>query len=658
MKSPKPMFAGPKRVSFKVTVHDDVMQASGCRCYIEDVLERWRKSQGRAGTPFSGCYVMPLNDLSFNDDICQYNGLNMSPSLPVAFKLAFFDPSMAEAYHEEHKRIQYKAMRFSLSEGRADQLNFPPLSKLEDDSKKHIHAAALRCDRGLNQEQLEVIQSVLCGWATKETPNGTISLNVCPVAVKDYLRSMGTISAADLKWWGSRSCFVEGPPGTGKTRMLAALIAVILQNLETQLRVLIVCETNKALGDIFISVLKLFQGAGCRDRHLKSMVRIGHSKLKVVSNREVHHLRGRSSCDAVDKARAVFTTFGSAYRHELSGSSRAFSVVLFEESCLVKQSLALHALTIAYCRPSAMEGDFRRATMVCIGDSKQLHEEDYVNIPVSRKASQHFFNRVFEKDVMMRGNIRMGLRRQYRMNPALAEYISKQFYDGTLLTEAYGSLPWKDDSIFRALRRHRRFPIRNVTVVDTSMEGRSGIETIGAGRSYYNSMEVNVIAQVLKAWRDDVGALEIASKVSIITTYVRQKEELVNTLNAEQLFLPVHTIDEFQGGENDIVIISLVRARSTSADNMELAYSNESAIGFVSRNERVNVALSRAKQGCMVIGNVKHIARHCKSLRNFFAECAQKSNGEEQGSHGYYRLRYVDFKRHLRFSEFTPSYVP
>lgn len=58
----------------------------------------------------------------------------------------------------------------------------------------------------------------------------------------------------------------------------------------------------------------------------------------------------------------------------------------------------------------------------------------------------------------------------------------------------------------------------------------------------------------------------------------------------------VTVVDNYQGEENDIILLSLVR-------------SNESnAIGFLKMENRVNVALSRAKHGLYIVGNMSCLA--------------------------------------------------
>jgi superfamily I DNA and/or RNA helicase len=53
----------------------------------------------------------------------------------------------------------------------------------------------------------------------------------------------------------------------------------------------------------------------------------------------------------------------------------------------------------------------------------------------------------------------------------------------------------------------------------------------------------------------------------------------------------ITAVDNFQGEENDIILLSLVRSNP------------QNRIGYLSEANRICVALSRAKKGLYVIGN-------------------------------------------------------
>ena len=55
--------------------------------------------------------------------------------------------------------------------------------------------------------------------------------------------------------------------------------------------------------------------------------------------------------------------------------------------------------------------------------------------------------------------------------------------------------------------------------------------------------------------------------------------------------MSIHTVDDFQGAEKDIIILSLVRANPTGK------------IGFLADPQRLNVALTRARYGLIMIGH-------------------------------------------------------
>jgi len=55
--------------------------------------------------------------------------------------------------------------------------------------------------------------------------------------------------------------------------------------------------------------------------------------------------------------------------------------------------------------------------------------------------------------------------------------------------------------------------------------------------------------------------------------------------------IKVVTVDNYQGEENDIIILSLVRS------------NNKNSIGYLKVSNRVCVALSRAKHGMYIFGN-------------------------------------------------------
>ncbi|KAL3270884.1 hypothetical protein HHI36_021399 [Cryptolaemus montrouzieri] len=90
-----------------------------------------------------------------------------------------------------------------------------------------------------------------------------------------------------------------------------------------------------------------------------------------------------------------------------------------------------------------------------------------------------------------------------------------------------------------------------------------------------------------------------AGDIGVISPYVKQVKEIRSLLNEAEFELPrIGSVEEFQGQEFNIVILSTVRS-SQEYINSDIKHS----LGFVSSPRRLNVALSRAKILLIIVGN-------------------------------------------------------
>ncbi|KAK4699754.1 hypothetical protein P7C70_g6504, partial [Phenoliferia sp. Uapishka_3] len=76
------------------------------------------------------------------------------------------------------------------------------------------------------------------------------------------------------------------------------------------------------------------------------------------------------------------------------------------------------------------------------------------------------------------------------------------------------------------------------------------------------------------------------------------RNSALKTRSADSVIL-IRTVDNFQGEEAKVVILSLVRNRKTG----EEARTTHQSIGFLKSPNRANVALSRAQHGLIILGN-------------------------------------------------------
>jgi superfamily I DNA and/or RNA helicase len=137
-----------------------------------------------------------------------------------------------------------------------------------------------------------------------------------------------------------------------------------------------------------------------------------------------------------------------------------------------------------------------------------------------------------------------------------------------------------------------------------------------AGASYTNRDEAREISEILGVLEKHARSLSMQSvEVAVITGYAAQARILQEVIGAsraslKQLRVRVATIDSFQGQEADICILSMTR------DNQK------GDVGFLASPERLNVAISRARDGLIIVGN-RETALRAKSKAPALAEIAR-----------------------------------
>lgn len=94
----------------------------------------------------------------------------------------------------------------------------------------------------------------------------------------------------------------------------------------------------------------------------------------------------------------------------------------------------------------------------------------------------------------------------------------------------------------------------------------------------------------------------IAPYVAQVNQIRKVVEDLLNQYHfkEEAKYIKISSVDSFQGGESDIVILSCVRSVGKDDDSK--------GVGFLSNLRRLNVALTRAKQALWIVGNPAYLA--------------------------------------------------
>ncbi len=174
---------------------------------------------------------------------------------------------------------------------------------------------------------------------------------------------------------------------------------------------------------------------------------------------------------------------------------------------------------------------------------------------------------------------------QYRMHPAIAAWPSRAFYGGLLeagVSAVQRPLPprWPSDH-----------PVHFAHVDGRERRSRGGV-------SRFNAQEVRAVARAVERLlgrgegaegdADGEGERLRADELGVITPYAAQVSELRRALPSA---VEVRTVDGFQGREKEVIIISAVRANARAE------------LGFLVDPRRLNVAITRARRGLLVVGH-------------------------------------------------------
>ena len=380
-----------------------------------------------------------------------------------------------------------------------------------------------------------------------------------------------------------QSIFIQGPPGTGKTTVIVEAVKRRLARNPDE-RILVTSHSNLAVDN----ALERLAGTP------------GMRAVRVARAERVHPAVDQFRCDDEDdprllEANCYFATCATAATSAITDMN--FDIVILDEANKARVDEALPALRLG-------------AALALVGDHKQLppvEDDALYGIVETDEALEQLVNRSLFEQAWEGGlpeEARCLLTIQHRMHPDIAAYVSKASYDNLLENAA-------EVQAYDYVTR-KPFPVA-LHFVDT--EGmRGGRERRGPGGALRNEAEVKVAAQVVRLL-DERAPREMS--MAVIAMYAEQVERLRQALGRRKFKRPVKidTVDSFEGREEDMVVISLVR-------------SNERGrIGFLRVPNRLNVAISRAKRLVACIGDSATLRSGEESMYGELVEAARSTGG-------------------------------
>jgi ATP-dependent RNA/DNA helicase IGHMBP2 len=383
---------------------------------------------------------------------------------------------------------------------------------------------------------------------------------------------------------------VHGPPGTGKTTTLIEAVAQLVKAGE---KLLVSAPSNTAVDNIARGLIT----QGIR------VLRVGNTS-KVDAGIFAHTPEGRMAAAGKQqkeikelKIRAEqFRKMALKYKRSFGKSEREQRSLLFKEVKNIRteiKKLQAYNEEKLYAEAQVILG-----TPVGLYDAKIKHIKfhtlvideagqcieplawcifpmaekyvlagDHLQLPptvLSNEAARLGFNRsILEISIEQVQHIFL-LNMQYRMRASIAGFSSAYFYEGLLQTAP-----------------HLANTQAHICFIDTAGSGYNEVQGSN-GMSLKNDGELDIVQKLLANEQLNTAA------TAFISPYAGQVMAAKELLPAA---MRISTIDSFQGQEQEIIILSLVR-------------SNEDGdIGFLRDYRRMNVAITRAKEKLYIIGD-------------------------------------------------------
>nr|XP_023903769.1 helicase SEN1-like [Quercus suber] len=381
--------------------------------------------------------------------------------------------------------------------------------------------------------------------------------------------------AAVLSCVGLRDCYhqntvklIWGPPGTGKTKTVGLLLFVLLK---IKCRTLTCAPTNSAVLEVTKRLLSLV-------RESLEYGTYGLGDIILFGSGE------RLRIDSCDDLRDVFLDYRVNVLRKCFTSSSGWKeclevVIRFlenpKEGMTPLEFLVIdEAAQLKECEsaiPLQLSG-LRHA--ILIGDERQLPA--MVQSKISTNAE--FGRSLFERLVML-GHQKHLLDVQYRMHPSISFFPNKEFYNSQI----------SDAPNVIERGYEKRFLQGNMYGSYSFISIDHGKEEFEGGYSPKNMVEAAVVSELVANLYEEFLVTKKKVSVGVISPYktqvyaIQEKVKRYSNYSDSGFTVSVRSVDGFQGGEEDVIIISTVRS------------NDKGSIGFLSDLKRANVALTRAR---------------------------------------------------------------
>ncbi|XP_069346579.1 RNA helicase Mov10l1 [Eulemur rufifrons] len=385
-----------------------------------------------------------------------------------------------------------------------------------------------------------------------------------------------------------------GPPGTGKT--VTIIEAVLQVHFALPDSRILVCAPSNSAADLVC--LRLHESRVLRPA---AMVRVNATcrfEETIIDAIKPYCKDGEDIWKA-SRFRVIITTCSSAgLFYQIGVRVGHFTHVFVDEAGQASEPECLIPLGLI----SDVSGQ-----IVLAGDPMQLGPVIKSRLAMAYGLNVSMLERLMSRPAYLRDENAFGacgaynpllvtkLVKNYRSHAALLALPSRLFYHRELEVCA-------DPEVVTSLLGWEKLPKKGFPLIFHGVRGNEARE--GRSPSWFNPVEAVQAMRYCCLLARSVSSQVSASDIGVITPYRKQVEKIKILLrNVDLMDIKVGSVEEFQGQEHLVIIISTVRSNE---DRFE---DDRYFLGFLSNSKRFNVAITRPKALLIVLGNPHVLVR-------------------------------------------------
>ena len=420
---------------------------------------------------------------------------------------------------------------------------------------------------------------------------------------KEILSKMLTTPDYFLLW---------GPPGTGKTsQVLRHFAKWIFENTDENL--LLLAYTNRAVDEICEALDSLGDAVKSAYLRIGSRYSTGQQFENQLLAKKIEEVTTRKGLKEVLEHHRIFVaTLASLSNNlELLQLKKFRRVAIDEASQILEPGLVG---LLPQFEQWVLIGDHKQLPAVVVQppEASAVFDEKLHSIGLQNLRNS-LFERLYRRAVEQGWYWAVGhLSHQGRMHEDIMRFPGEHFYEGKLRILPK-EIPASQKQLAPLLVQVSdnqgdwlaKIEGRRIAFLDTPADRQSPSRKT-------NRFEAELLAQLVNYFKSSVGSPQSAVSVGIITPYraqIAQIQEVMLREGIDCTNLTIDTVERYQGGARDIILISLC---VNAASQMETLVSlSEEGV-----DRKLNVALTRARERVVVLGN-EEILRKNEMYRKF-----------------------------------------